>query len=157
MPLIHMHVPQGVLAETIKRELYERVGSTVLEIEGGEDTPESRSITWMFINEIPAGGWAIGADPEAVNGKPKFLTVVSVPQGSLDEARKKLVVQRVNEVITDVIGGDVGPTNNWCMINEIGEGNWGAGGEIYRLADIARFLGVDPDSERGREVVTASA
>ena len=32
----------------------------------------------------------------------------------------------------------------WVIINEVKEGNWGAGGGIVRLEDIARAFGVGP-------------
>jgi phenylpyruvate tautomerase PptA (4-oxalocrotonate tautomerase family) len=44
----------------------------------------------------------------------------------------------------------------WVIINEVKDGNWGAGGGIVRLADIGRAFGVGPDSPRAPEPVAAS-
>jgi hypothetical protein len=36
----------------------------------------------------------------------------------------------------------------WVVINEVKDGNWGAGGGVVRLEDIARAFGVGPGGEK---------
>jgi phenylpyruvate tautomerase PptA (4-oxalocrotonate tautomerase family) len=43
----------------------------------------------------------------------------------------------------------------WVIINEVKDGNWGAGGGVVRLADIGRAFGVTPGTPRAPEPVAA--
>jgi hypothetical protein len=43
----------------------------------------------------------------------------------------------------------------WVIINEVKEGNWGAGGGVVRLADIGEAFGVSTDSPRAPEPAAA--
>ena len=60
------------------------------------------------------------------------------------------------EKITDATLEAEGLPNNertrmltWVIINEVIDGNWGAGGGVVRLADIATGVRVDAGSTRG--------
>jgi hypothetical protein len=44
----------------------------------------------------------------------------------------------------------------WVIINEVKDGNWGAGGGVVRLEDIARAFGITRDTPRAPEPVAAS-
>lgn len=87
------------------------------------------------------------------------LVHVTVPEGSLSDARKQLMVEKVTAATLEAEGL---PNNErtrmltWVIINEVKDGNWGGGGGIVRLADIGRAFGVGPDSPRAPEPVAAS-
>ena len=86
------------------------------------------------------------------------LVHVTVPEGSLSEARKKLMVEKITEAALEVEGlpdNERTRTLTWVIINEVKDGNWGAGGGIVRLADIGRAFGVGPDSPRAPEPAVA--
>ena len=82
------------------------------------------------------------------------LVHVTVPEGSLSEARKQLMVEKVTAATLEAEGL---PDNErtrmltWVIINEVKEGNWGAGGGVVRLADIGKAFGVSADSPRAPE------
>ena len=82
------------------------------------------------------------------------LVHVTVPEGSLSEARKQLMVEKVTAATLEAEGL---PDNErtrmltWVIINEVKDGNWGAGGGIVRLADIGKAFGVSADSPRAPE------
>ena len=66
------------------------------------------------------------------------------------------------EKITDATLEAEGLPNNertrmltWVIINEVNDGNWGAGGGVVRLADIANAFGVDAENPRAPEPVPA--
>ena len=86
------------------------------------------------------------------------LVHVTVPEGSLSEARKKLMVEKITEAALEAEGlpdNERTRTLTWVIINEVKDGNWGAGGGIVRLADIGRAFGVGPDSPRAPEPAVA--
>lgn len=59
MPLIDIHVIKDVFTPAQKRELIERVTDAVVSVEG----ENLRGVTWVKINEINSGDWAIGGKP----------------------------------------------------------------------------------------------
>ena len=75
------------------------------------------------------------------------LVHVTVPEGSLSAARKQLMVEKIT---TPTLEAEGLPDNErtrmltWVLINEVKDGNWGAGGGIVRLEDIAKAFGVGP-------------
>jgi 4-oxalocrotonate tautomerase family enzyme len=87
------------------------------------------------------------------------LVHVTVPEGSLSDARKRLMVEKVTAATLEAEGL---PDNErtrmltWVIINEVKDGNWGAGGGIVRLEDIGRAFGVGPDSPRAPEPAAVS-
>ena len=86
------------------------------------------------------------------------LVHVTVPEGSLSEARKKLMVEKITEAALEAEGlpdNERTRTLTWVIINEVKDGNWGAGGGIVRLADIGKAFGVGPDSPRAPEPAVA--
>lgn len=61
----------------------------------------------------------------------------------MDDDKRRDIVRRVTRVLADA---DADPqrfiqaTAAWVHINEIPEGNWGAGGEIVRIEDIQALV-----------------
>jgi 4-oxalocrotonate tautomerase len=82
------------------------------------------------------------------------LVHVTVPEGSLSETRKQLMVEKITEAALEAEGL---PNNEqtrmltWVIINEVKDGNWGAGGGVVHLADIGKAFGIGPDSPRAPE------
>jgi phenylpyruvate tautomerase PptA (4-oxalocrotonate tautomerase family) len=77
--------------------------------------------------------------------------IASVPQGQLDDERTASAVAAITDVILVAEAGryDQDPLRIWVIGNEIPDGNWGAGGRVVRLADIAGV--VLRDADKGRE------
>lgn len=82
------------------------------------------------------------------------LVHVTVPQGSLSDARKQAMVEKITDATLEAEGL---PNNErtrmltWVIINEVVDGNWGAGGGVVHLADIGKAFGVSADSQRAPE------
>jgi len=82
------------------------------------------------------------------------LVHVTVPEGSLSDARKQLMVEKVTAAALEAEGL---PNNEktrmltWVIINEVKEGNWGAGGGVVRLQDIGEAFGITAENPRTPE------
>ncbi|MGR6924388.1 tautomerase family protein [[Actinomadura] parvosata] len=141
MPFVELFVPKGLLDQQHRERIGGRLVSEVMIAEGAPDTEAARSISWLVINEIDA--WFVGGQQLSAGEKPKYMVRVGVPAGSVNDDKRRDIVQRVTRVLADA---DTDPgrftqaTTAWVHINEIPEGNWGARGEIVRIEDIAAFV-----------------
>jgi 4-oxalocrotonate tautomerase len=59
MPLIQVKLIEGVFDEAQKRTIVERLTDTMVEIEG----ENMRGVTWVLVEEVKSGHWAIGGQP----------------------------------------------------------------------------------------------
>lgn len=148
MPLIQVNVPEGTLNEDQKDSLIRELTETVLRVEGAPDNRRSRSIAWAFLNEIKKGTWAIGG---VSHNSLKYLVHLSVPAGSLNKTRKEQMAQEVYKTLANTSSDTLKPAEAWVIIHEIPDGNWSAGGRIFYLQNIARFVGASPLDERRRD------
>jgi 4-oxalocrotonate tautomerase len=61
MPLINVRLIEGVFSESQKRTMVERLTDAMVRIEG----ENLRPVTWVVIDEVKGGNWAIGGKPLA--------------------------------------------------------------------------------------------
>jgi 4-oxalocrotonate tautomerase len=61
MPFVNVKVIEGVFDAEQKREIVERLTDTMVEIEG----ENMRGVTWVVLDEVKSGDWAIGGKPLA--------------------------------------------------------------------------------------------
>jgi 4-oxalocrotonate tautomerase len=59
MPLVTIDVIKDVFTHTQKKELITKVTEAMVQVEG----EGMRPVTWVRINEIESGDWAIGGKP----------------------------------------------------------------------------------------------
>jgi 4-oxalocrotonate tautomerase len=59
MPLINVKVIEGVFSEDQKRTIVEKLTNAMTAIEG----ENLRPVTWVVIEEVKGGNWAIGGKP----------------------------------------------------------------------------------------------
>ncbi|MGI5490322.1 tautomerase family protein [Microtetraspora malaysiensis] len=141
MPFVELFVPKGSLDQEHREKIGGQLVSEVMIAEGAPDTEAARSISWLVVNEIDA--WFVGGRQVPAGEKPKYVVRVGVPAGSINDDKRRDIVRRVTRVLADA---DVDPgrftqvTAAWVLIDEIPEGNWGAGGEIVRIEDIAAMV-----------------
>jgi 4-oxalocrotonate tautomerase len=71
MPLINVKLIDGVFSPAQKKQIAEKITDAMVSIEG----EAMRSVTWVVIEEVKSGDWAIGgrtlttADVHAMAGK----------------------------------------------------------------------------------------
>jgi 4-oxalocrotonate tautomerase len=59
MPLVNVKIIEGVFNEEQKREMIHKLTETMVSIEG----ENMRPVTWVVIEEVKSGDWAIGGKP----------------------------------------------------------------------------------------------
>ena len=59
MPLVDIHVIKGVFSPEQKAQMIARVTDAMVSVEG----ETLRGVTWVKINEVQGGDWAIGGQP----------------------------------------------------------------------------------------------
>ncbi len=59
MPLVDIHVIKGVFTNEQKQAMLTKVTDAMVSIEG----EKLRGVTWVKINEVEGGDWAIGGQP----------------------------------------------------------------------------------------------
>lgn len=67
MPLVDIQLIEGVFNAEQKQTMIEKVTNAMLEVEG----EAMRGVTWVRVQEVPSGQWAIGGQAlttEAVKG-----------------------------------------------------------------------------------------
>ena len=144
MPMINVFKPKGSLSRSQVELLTEKLTNALLNIEG-VDNEASRSIAWVMFHDVDPDQWAVGGrfDDHYVPEGGRFLVVVSVPNGGLfARGKKDDVATAVNQAIREVLnlpGADDELWAPWVIVNDVPNGNWGAGGVIRTLWDIGTY------------------
>jgi phenylpyruvate tautomerase PptA (4-oxalocrotonate tautomerase family) len=153
MPIIQLYHPQGSLDQQHKETLAQKLTDVLITMEGGAGTTAGRAFASVLMTEVNTGCWFVGGhlDTTYVAKAGKFLVYVTIPEGYMNAAHKTEVHVAVNAAILEVSGYPADPTagaNILVVINEVPEGNWGAGGKTIGLGSIAQAVGLPKDGER---------
>lgn len=71
MPLVDIHLIEGVFDKKQKQEMISKITDAMVELEG----EAMRGITWVRVHEVASGQWGVGgqalttADVKALQGK----------------------------------------------------------------------------------------
>ena len=150
--MIDVTLPEGTLSAESQTQLLARLTNILLKWEGAPDTPQAKSIAWAYAHEVKAGAMTVGGTIPEI---PRYRVMTTVPHGSLNDERKKGLVEEVTRAVLEAEGADWNAENRqrvWCIVQEVPDGNWGGGGRIFRLRDIAKFVGANPNGARYREL-----
>ena len=133
MPKLDLTIPEDSLSADDRAELARRLGATLLSAEGAPDTDFFRSITWAHVHALPA---------EAIQtpdgeGEPHAVVDITVPSGALSERRKGVLVEETTRLVLEATAwGGEAAMRVWTIINEVPDGNWGAGGQVIRFEQL---------------------
>jgi phenylpyruvate tautomerase PptA (4-oxalocrotonate tautomerase family) len=135
MPRLELTFPEGALTAEAKAELPPKMAKTMLQWEGAPDTEFFRSISWTHLHELPAGAMYT-ADGEATDSQ--WVVNVTVPEGALSERRRGELVKGLTADVMEASGLTQEESFRvWVIVNEVPDGNWGAGGAIVRFKALA--------------------
>jgi phenylpyruvate tautomerase PptA (4-oxalocrotonate tautomerase family) len=132
MPKIQLTVPAGALTEQGRASIQADLARTLLKWEGAPDNEFFRAQSWAYLHELPDGAVVTAEDAE-----PRFLVDVTVPAGAVDERRKAGLVEEVTGLVLAAAGLEVDQALRvWVLIHDQADGTWGAGGQVFRYADL---------------------
>ena len=131
MPFMEVTYPQGALTDDARERLADELATALLRAERAPDTEFFRSITWLYLHELPAG--AVRAAGRPVDA-PTFRLEATTPQGALSDRRRKEFVADATRAVREAAGvpEDEG-LRIWVLCKEIAEGSWGAAGQVVEF------------------------
>jgi len=132
VPKIQLTAPTGSLTVEGRATIQKTLAQVLLKWEGAPDTEFFRALAWSYLHELPAGAQTTAEDDD-----PRFLVEVTVPAGAVSDERKAGLVEEATQAVLDAAG--LSPDDAlkvWVLIHEQADGTWGAGGQIYRYADL---------------------
>ena len=59
MPFVNVKVIEGVFSDSQKQDIVRKLTDTMVAIEG----ENMRGVTWVVVEEVKSGDWAIGGQP----------------------------------------------------------------------------------------------
>ena len=129
--MIELTAPAGALTEAMADELAERLTGALLRWRGVPDTERARANAWL--NLVAARQWIGGARTCSAH----YVVRASIVEGGMDGEAKAGFVEEATRHVHEV---DELARNVWVLIDEVRDGNWGAGGEITRLGASQAIL-----------------
>jgi len=134
MPIMDVTYPEGALTADQRTELANELTTVLLRAERAPDTDFFRSVTWVFVHELPEGSILSAGRPVA---QPVFRIDVTTPQGALSDRRRQELVAEATRVVRDVTGiPEDDAMRIWVLCREIDEGSWGAGGHVIQFEQL---------------------
>ena len=153
MPIMNVRYPAGRLDRTTKAIVAKKLTDVLIKMEGGANTRGGRAFATGLFTEIAENDWWVGgrADDEFFSASGKFLVHATIQEGYMNAAHKTEVHVLVTAAILDATDtkseGDAGSSIQ-VILDEVPEGNWGAGGHTISLESIADSVGMKNDGAR---------
>ena len=137
MPLIDVFYPAGTFTPEARDALCDELTTVMLRAERAPETEFFRDITWIHVHEQPEGTMLEAGRPV---DRPVFRVQVTVPQGALSERRKAELVSEATRVVSEAAGlSEADGIRVWVIINEVPDGNWGAGGQVVQFEQLRAY------------------
>jgi len=148
MPLMELTYQEGALTPEARDRLVEELTTHLLKAEGAPDTEFFRSVTWVLVDERPAGLTYAGDKPGA--GVVKLE--VATPEGALDDRRRAQMIEAGTASIREAFGiADEDALKVWVLCRDVVDGGWGAGGNVVHYKELVEIAKAE------REAAGASA
>ena len=154
MPLIDLTYPAGTFTPEARTALADALTTVLLRAERAPDTDFFRSIAWVHVHELPEGCVLAAGRPVA---EPTFRVQVTIPEGALSERRKAELVSEATHAVLEAAGlGEADALRVWVLIDEVPDGNWGAGGNVVSFAQLAGYAAQEREQPGSAAVVPAA-
>ena len=151
MPIMDVTYPEGALTADQRTELADELTTVLLRAERAPDTDFFRSVTWVFVHELPEGAILSAGRPVE---QPIFRVDVTTPQGALSDRRRQELVAEATRVVREVAAvPEEDAMRIWVLCREIDEGSWGAGGQVIQFEQLR--AAAKAEREKAEEPATA--
>lgn len=156
MPIMDVRYAMGTLDGAAKASLAKQLTEVLIKMEGGANTRQGRAFAWVLFTEMAEDDFWVGGrtDDEFVAAPGKFLVHVTIPEGYMSAPHKSEVHSWVTSAIIEATNSRDHALGESVLvvIDEVSEGNWGAGGKTISLDAIAEAVGQPKDGPRFRWV-----
>jgi hypothetical protein len=140
MPLIQVTASQGTLDNKDRDVFMSQLSNAVLKSEGAPiDDPGAQSLVWAYYDEKPEGTCYVGGKNL---DQPPLVIAVTTPEGALNTATRKSLVEEIGRIVDDIVGPFEGRLNHWTMLHELDEGSWAGSGQVFPLAAIQAAMNI---------------
>jgi phenylpyruvate tautomerase PptA (4-oxalocrotonate tautomerase family) len=134
MPMIDVTYPEGALEADARAKLVDDLTTALLRAERAPDTEFFRSITWVYLHELPSH--AVNASGKPVE-KPSFRVMVTTPEGALSDRRRAEMVESGTAAVLEAAGlTQEDALRVWVVMREVDEGSWGAAGHVIQFKQL---------------------
>lgn len=137
MPMIDIHLPEGVIPAQSHAELAERLTRSLLRWEGNPVAPPFSEHTAAFVHELPRSAVHTAAQREVAAVRVQVIT----PPGGLDRAGQLGFVDEATRDIAELAGDPTLAARTWVILTEATEGGWGVAGFALGAAEFAALRG----------------
>jgi phenylpyruvate tautomerase PptA (4-oxalocrotonate tautomerase family) len=148
MPIIDLTLPRGALTVPALEHLSRELSRALLRCDVTRDNPRAEAINWVYVHQTAPEDLLVG---NRAGGKPHYRIDVTVMTGAMSDENRRDVAGLMTQAVMAAEGGHPNPLNAsrvWVLFHEVADGYWAAGGQLYRLADVMRFVaGSKPPSD----------
>ena len=137
MPMIDVHLPEGVIPVDSHAELAERLTHALLRWEGNPVAPPYSEHTAAFVHRLPRNAVHTAARPEAAAVRVQVIT----PPGGLDRAGQLGFVEEATRTVAELADDPTLAGRTWVILTEAAEGGWGVAGFALGEAEFAALRG----------------
>lgn len=149
MPMIDVTYPEGALEPEAREKLVDDLTTALLRAERAPDTDFFRSVTWVYLHELPAHAVNAAGRPVA---EPNFRVEVTTPEGALSDRRRAEMVESGTAAVLEAAGlGQEDAMRVWILMREIDEGSWGAAGQVVQFKQLVEAA--KAEREKAKEPV----
>jgi phenylpyruvate tautomerase PptA (4-oxalocrotonate tautomerase family) len=153
MPIIDLTYPEGALAPDTRAELVDELTTVLLRAERAPDTDFFRSVTWVYVHELPGHNVLAAGKPVTA---PTFRVEVTTPEGALSDRRRKELVENATRAVRDAAGiPEEEALRVFVLCREIDEGSWGAAGHVVQFQQLREAAA--HEREKAEQPAPASA
>lgn len=141
MPTLLVKIPHGSFPGERRALLVRKINEAAAVAERMPDDPRARAMCWVLVDELAPGAWTCGGADLGAQLLPCAVQAL-VPAGVLDGASRSLFVAGLHAAFAAAMPShDTRRLATSVVIDEVPDGAWGVGGEVWRLPDFARAAG----------------
>lgn len=141
MPNILVKIPHASYPGAARQALAKAIADAAIDVEHVGDDPKQRAMTWVAIEELPAGAITAGGN-DISDRVLQCIVQAYIPAGVLNGADRLRYAQQLNAAFNTCIPqGDKRMAIVSALLIDMPEGTWGAGNEIWRLPDVTAAAG----------------
>ena len=143
MPIIDLTLPSGALPRPALESLARDLSHALLHCDVARDNPRAERMNWIYIHHQDPHDLLIGGHSQAEGGLPHYRIEVQIMAGAMSEIHRQEIAALMTEAVIRAEGGHMNLLNAarvWVIFREVPDGHWAAGGRLYRLEDVLRFV-----------------